>query len=202
LTDILLMQKDDIFASFNCIKLGEIQSFSPTLKTAQVRVLFKRILEDKTVVSQPLLMDCPVFTLQGGGGAIRFPITKGDQCLLLFSDRSLDTWFKTGMESAPSDKRCHSLSDGIILVGMNAQTSTLPTYKTNEVELEYAAAVLGLKGGKFKLKNATTDLLSLLNLFFTALEGITDANNVPLSSASIAAIEAFKTQFATLLYST
>jgi hypothetical protein len=200
LTEVLLLHKDNIFASMNCVKIGQIEAFDPADKKAKVRILFKRVLADKSVVSIPALVDVPVVTLQGGGGSIRFPIAKGDQCLVFFADRDIDVWFKTGMENPPATARCHDLSDGIALVGVNALTSSLDDYKTDEVELQFGAAVLGIKGGKFRLKNGTTDLLTLLLAFINVIEALQVTGNLALTAASIAALEAFKVQFQGLLY--
>jgi hypothetical protein len=120
LKDLLDEFKMNIFRSMNCVKIGEIQSFDLTKKTATIQILFKRILADNSIQSHPQLINCPVFTLQGGGGAIQMPVQKGDICLILFADRNIDIWYSTGSESAPADNRAHSLCDGIALVGLNA----------------------------------------------------------------------------------
>lgn len=144
LTEVLFNLKLDIFATMNCVKVGQITSFDVTKKTAQVQILFRRVLPDGTIQSYPLLIDCPVYTPQGGGGALQFPITAGDQCLLLFSDRRLDEWYQTGGEAAPGDPRMHHMSDAICLVGINALNSSLANYPTDRVVLSY-------KGSRFEL---------------------------------------------------
>src|SRR5690348_9301992 len=119
LPDAFEKLKADIFKGINCVKIGIIQKFNVSQKTAEVQLVFKRVLPDKTIKELPILVDCPVYTPQGGGGALRFPIAKGDQCIVLFSDRNLDNWFSSGGVGAPYDDRCHDLSDGICLVGVN-----------------------------------------------------------------------------------
>lgn len=141
---VLQNLKLDIFSTLNCVKIGSIQSFDVTKKTAQVQILFKWTLPTGTTQSQPVLVDVPVFTLQGGGGAIQFPIQAGDQCLILFSDRRIDEWFQNGAEVVPGDPRMHDLSDGIALVGLNALNSKLPPYPTDQVVLSYQGTNLAL----------------------------------------------------------
>ncbi len=131
LLDAFGQLKLDITRTMNCVKIGSIQSFDRTKKTAQVQILFKRVLNDGTQADYPILVDCPVFTLQGGGGAIQFPIAAGDNCLILFSDRNLDAWFSNGTASAPFDARCHDLSDGLCLVGINSLGSSLDAYQAS-----------------------------------------------------------------------
>jgi hypothetical protein len=200
-TDTLFSLKDDIFRSLNCVRVGEIQSFDGVKKTAEVQILTKRVLPNGKVQSYPLLVDCPVFTLQGGGGAIEMPITKGDQCIILFSDRNLDAWYKNGSEAAPFDSRTHDLSDGIVLVGLTALTSTLADYTDEELKIIYGGAKIAINNlDQITIRNQTTSLLTLLDGLIDVIAGITDANNVPLSGTSIAALAAYKTVLATFLY--
>ena len=200
LTDALLQLKQDIFRTLHCVKVGQIQSFDATKKTAQVQILFKRVLNDGTIADYPILADCPIFTLQGGGGAIQFPIQAGDQCLLFFSDRNIDAWFQSGGSSAPFDARCHDLSDGFALVGINALSSSLPAYAAGQTTLAYNGAKIILQGGLLSLANGTTSLLTLLQNLATILEGATiDTTHGVFSGTTITAITDWALSLAGLL---
>ncbi len=174
------------------------------------------MLPNGDIQSYKPLVDCPVFTLQGGGGAIQFPISAGDQCLVLFSDRRIDEWYQNGSESAPGDPRLHDLSDGIALVGINALNSTLAPTPTDRVILSYGgsqfeltatgwnfvgtgSAEIDLSGAIVTIKNNVTTLLTLMNQLITVIEAIQVTGPLPLTPASIAALEAQKLQLATLL---
>lgn len=203
LTDTLMAHKRDIFFDLKSIAIGEIQSFDTSQKTASIQILFKTMVPDgnaSKIVSYPILVDCPVFTLQGGGGAIEMPIQAGDQCIVLFADRNIDAWFKNGAEALPPDNRTHDLSDGIALVGINALTSTLADYTTAELKISYAGAKIAQFGGRVTIQNQTQSLLTLISGLIDVIAAITDANNIPLSSASIAALQAQKILFQALLY--
>lgn len=202
LSDAMARLKSDILKSVNCVKVGRIQSFDGAKKTASVQILFKRVAPGGMAVSYPVLIDCPVFTLQGGGGSIKFPIAQGDHCLVLFADRNIDAWYENGTEEVPFDARLHDLSDGICLVGLNALTSSLSAYPSGEALYELDGAELGLKDGLIKVKSATTDLLTLIEGLIDVLKGIsTVPGGGPLNAASIAALEAQKLFFQGLLYS-
>lgn len=208
LTDVLRRLKSDTLRTLNCVKVGVIDSFDPDKRTAMVQIAFKRVVPDPQnppngtkLQSYPVLVDCPVVTIQGGGGALTFPIKQGDECLVLFSDANLDAWFKNGGEAAPFDGRVHDLSDGIVLVGLNSLANALAVaVVAGETALAFDGAKLGLKTGKLTLANETTDLLTLLILFIDTLKTLQVVGNIALTPASIAALEAFKLQFQTLLY--
>lgn len=145
LLDALRRLQRETFKTLNCVKVGQINRFDGTKKTAEVQILFKRVLPGDQVASYPVLVDVPIFTLQGGGVAVQMPITQGDQCLVLFSDRNLDIWFQNGAEAAPLNDRCHDLSDGIALVGLNALNSAMPAYPTDEARIISGVARVGVK---------------------------------------------------------
>lgn len=220
LSDVLALHKKDIFSSFNCVKVGEINSFDGVKKTATIQILFKRQYPDGTIASYPLLLDCPVFTLQGGGGYIQMPIQAGDQCIVLFSDRALDDWYTNGSQSVPSSKRMHDFSDGIAIVGINPVNKLIPETPNDKVVISYqgtslaldatgvifsgtGGAEIDLESGIVTIKNMTTTLLTLMNNFITLLEAAQvkgpGADIYPFTPAFIALLEAYKAQFATLL---
>jgi hypothetical protein len=218
LSDVLTNLKQDIFSTLNCVKIGSVKQYDATKKTAQVQICFKRVLPDSTLLSYPLLIDVPVFTLQGGGGYVQVPVSAGDECLLLFSDRRIDEWFVNGagQQSAPGDPRMHDLSDGIALVGINALNSTLPATPTNKVRIGYtggtieidassvklvgvAGAEIDLAGAIVTIRNGTTTLLTQMQTLISAIEAIQVTGPLSLTPASVAALEAVKLQMATLL---
>lgn len=216
LTEVLSIFKLDVLSTLHCVKIGSIKSYDGETHTAQVQIVFKRVLPNKDAVDYPLLIDVPVFTLQGGGAALQVPVSAGDPCILLFSDRQMDEWYQDGGQSAPGTPRLHDMSDAIALVGINPVNGNLPStasdkailsYKGNSVELDAThlnlvstgGAELDLIGQIATLKNTTTTLLTLLNGLITVMEGLQVNGPIPLTAASIASLEAYKTTLATLL---
>ncbi len=125
LDDVLAELKFEIFAQLNCIQIGKIEKFTKGDQSAEIQIMVKRQKNETEIVSYPVLVDCPVFVLQGGGAYLDMPIAKGDFCLVLFNDRDIDTWWTAAQEAEPATRRKHSLSDGIALVGLNPKTSAL-----------------------------------------------------------------------------
>lgn len=122
---VLRELKSEIFAQLNCIQIGKIEKFTAGDQSAEIQIMVKRRIDDTEIRSYPVLVDCPVFVLQGGGAYLDMPIAKGDYCLVLFNDRNIDTWWTAAQEAEPATRRKHSLSDGIALVGLNPKTSAL-----------------------------------------------------------------------------
>ena len=195
LYDLLQLLKQDVLKTLNCAKVGMIQSFDSAKKTAVVQIAFKIVRPNGTLQSYPVLVDCPIYTPQGGGAALTFPITAGDECLVLFSDSNLDAWYFSGGQAAPYDNRVHDLSDAIVLVGLNSLAGVVVSYLTNEVALQYLGAKVGLKGGRATVQNATKNLSTILSTVFTAL-----AADPALSAGTVTALTTAVTDLGVLLY--
>ena len=124
LDDVLVELKQEIFSTLNCVQIGQIQSYNAAEQTAEIQLQVKVRVNPTTISDYPVLIDCPVFVLQGGGAYIDFPIGQGDYCIVLFNDRNIDIWWDSATVAAPENRRKHSLSDGIALVGINPVTAT------------------------------------------------------------------------------
>jgi len=139
LRSLLTDLKKEIFYGLNCHQVGVINSFNPTTQTATVQIQVLRNIGN-TQVAYPLLTDCPVIFPGGGGAYMTFPVAKGDPCLVLFNDRDLDLWFTTGNVVGPNSARAHSLSDGIVLVGIRNKTNPPPYTANDAVMLAFGTA--------------------------------------------------------------
>lgn len=80
------------------------------------------------------------------------PIAQGDECLVLFNDRALDTWFQSGVNAPLPSSRLHSFSDAIVLVGLRSQIRSIQNYDTQRVVLRNGAAKVAI-GDKIEISN-------------------------------------------------
>lgn len=157
----------------------------------------------------PELLSCPVVTIQGGGVGFVPPVAAGDKCLLVFSDRAINTWFTTGQPNPLPSMRMHDISDGFALVGLNSLRNPLVTSlavlgEGGLCETKASAPTIGAKVAinpathKISISNGVAganSLLLILTTVFTAL-----AADPGLDGASHAALAAANAALATLLY--
>lgn len=144
LKDLLELFRKQIFLDLNCHHVGTIQTFDKTKQMATATInyektYFERNEETQTYdpvqVKYPILIDCPCLVTGGGGGAITFPIRKGDECIILFNDRDLDTWLQSGATTASNNTgRLHSFSDGMIIVGLRSMANVIDDYADDATE--------------------------------------------------------------------
>lgn len=122
---------------------GIIESFDPVAQTASVQPAIKRVFKtqeaDKEILTPtdlPILINVPVVQPRGGGFSLTFPIAKGDECLLIFCERSIDYWHQNSGIQLPGGKRFHHLSDAIAYVGLSSIPKKVPDYDPVNVQIK------------------------------------------------------------------
>ena len=96
-----------------------VQSYNSANNTveAQPAIRERVINEDGSIqyANLPLLINVPVVFPSAGKISITFPLSRGDECLVIFSDLAIDNfWLKSGVQN-PVEVRRHDLSDGIAI---------------------------------------------------------------------------------------
>lgn len=127
---------------------GLIQSFDATKMTCVVKPAIKALStvgKVQSFVGMPLLLDCPVIFPSAGGFSLTFPIAAGDECLVIFSSRCIDSWWALGGEQNPFEYRMLDLSDGFVLPGPRSKPRVLSAVSTTEVQLRNDAGTAVVK---------------------------------------------------------
>ncbi len=104
---------------------GIIEDFDPVRMTCTVQPAIDSQVRDESGIvrsqPRPLLSDCPVQFPAGGGCSLTFPVEKGDECLVVFASRCIDSWWQSGDIQGQAEVRMHDLSDGFALLGFRSQ---------------------------------------------------------------------------------
>lgn len=108
-------------SDFNCMRIGIIQSFYPETLTADVLITNKKSLglnvdgtqkvRDYALIEAKICYCNPFET---------FPLKQGDECILLFSDREIESWFINGDVNPEGHTRMHDLTDAVAIVGIRS----------------------------------------------------------------------------------
>jgi hypothetical protein len=89
----------------------------------------------KQLVNLPLLVDIPIVWPRAGGFALTFPIAAGDEVLVVFASRCIDSWWQSGGVGAPAEARMHDLSDGFAILAPTSQPKKLTGVSSTNVQL-------------------------------------------------------------------
>lgn len=92
---------------------GVFTSVSSDLRHGSVQPSVAR----QNSAADPTVPDVPILFPTFGDGRITWPVSEGDPCLLIFSDRSLDEWDRAGGGGAvePVDNRTHDITDAVAI---------------------------------------------------------------------------------------
>lgn len=86
-------------------------------------------------VDLPQVPDVPIHFPGGGGVSLTFPITAGDEGLLMISRSSIDAYQQSGGEQQQVDLRPHDLSNAYAMVGTRTQATSLDSVSDGATEL-------------------------------------------------------------------
>ncbi|WP_221775428.1 Gp138 family membrane-puncturing spike protein [Pseudomonas sp. MSSRFD41] len=118
---------------------GIIQSFNAAAMTCVVQPAIQSFVTDDNgamvLTNLPLLTDCPVQFPAGGGCTLTFPVVAGDECLVVFASRCIDSWWQSGGIQAQAELRMHDLSDGFALLGFRSQPRVIGGISLQAVQL-------------------------------------------------------------------
>jgi hypothetical protein len=167
LTDVLCNWFANFSESFNCIKIGKIVSVNTSNQTVDVQVLHKRIYAPNLIKRElrdyPLLKSVPFVVLGGGNSYLTFPISVGDNCLLLFNDYEIDRWWDTGENLPSTFDRKHDISDAFALVGVHSMVDLIQGY-SQYVKLKYSESSYIEVGDSVNINNEQTNVSGKLDV--------------------------------------
>jgi len=120
-----------------------IDSVDLTEQTVSAQPTIKGTVKNQdgttTEVDLPLLVDVPVMFPRAGGFALTFPIAEGDECLVVFASRCIDSWWQSGGIQSQAEKRMHDLSDGFCFLAPTSQPNKLANVSTQHTDLRNEA---------------------------------------------------------------
>lgn len=87
-------------------------------KTVNCRPVINRVVSGAEV-ELPEFIEVPPIILKGGQSYTAYPISVGDYCLVLVTERCYDRWWAGQDFIRPLEMRMHDYSDGFALVGIN-----------------------------------------------------------------------------------
>lgn len=155
--------------NLRCCIPGVIQQYDPKTNTASIQPAIREeiVNEDNTVqyMNLPILVNVPIIFPSCSIGSIKMLLKKGDECLVLFSDLSIDNFWKYANVQNPIEVRRHDLSDGIAIPCVLSQPNTKPFNGTGmEITSEDSKISITKDGITFSDKNGTITLEQMIKL--------------------------------------
>lgn len=124
LTQLTNSLKENINKELNCCKVAKIIEFNPIDFTVKCKIMNKKLMGINKDGSQKL-NDYPIVyarlhNIGYGNVGITHHIQEGQEGILLFNDRELETWFLTGDTGLLKYDRMHDLTDALFICGFHS----------------------------------------------------------------------------------
>lgn len=105
----------------NCMRIGIIKEFYPDSLTVKVLIANKKVIGQNPDGTQKVRDYAPIIAkVCYANPFCTFPITEGMECILLFSDREIESWFINGSVNPRGYERMHDLTDAVAIVGIRS----------------------------------------------------------------------------------
>ena len=120
-----------VFETMNCCKIGKVIAVDSVNQTVDCEIMTKETIPQKggeRIVSYPEILKVPFVVIGGGNSYISFPISVGDEALIIFNDFDYTRWQETGEAHPALFRRHHDLSDGIALIGLRNVNRLIQNY--------------------------------------------------------------------------
>lgn len=114
---------------------GIVQSYDAQKQLATVRPALKRTYADGTIIELPLLTNIPVVHPRANNAHIHLPIKQGDSVMVIFAERSIESWLSQGGVVDPDDPRKHHLSDAYCYPGLYPDNTPFVVTDTQAIEI-------------------------------------------------------------------
>lgn len=166
-----------------------VVSFDPATQTIVAQPNIREKVVDPATgsiqwIALPQLLDVPVYFPGTDEFCFDFTPKPGSECMVVFCDTNIDSWFESGGIQNYTMRRRHDLSDGVAYVGFRSKPNAIPSGTTDGI------AIRALDGsGYIRLSNGSLVGAGDSDSFDPALLGFTQA----VISGGGASIELSKT---------
>lgn len=140
---------------------GVIQSFDRSTQTVTVQLSIReKVLQDGAEMDMdiPLLVDVPIVLPRAGAYSLIMVPRAGDECLVVFCDLCIDSWWQSGGIQNQADSRRHDLSDGFAILGVWSQPNIVSNFPKSGIALQADNGSVGvfIHDDKIELKGRVT----------------------------------------------
>jgi len=146
---ILEFSLHNLHTSIPCV----VETFNSN-GTVNATPAIKRVLvEDNEEITLPTLSDIPIIYPSVGKYRITFPIEKGDEGMLVFSEREINQFVEKGDVTRPLMYRKHNISDAVFIPALisKGKRNNVPASEGLVLEEINGGAKIELINGKIKL---------------------------------------------------
>ena len=147
-------------SELNCMRIGVIQEFNAENLTVQVQIAGKRTIGLNPDGTQKVRDYAPIYAkVCYCNPFITHEIKAGEECILLFSDREIESWFINGDNNPEAYTRMHDLTDAIAIVGIRSLPKMIEIIR-DCLNLFYGNSNIKIAENQIDINTTTTNITS------------------------------------------
>lgn len=159
LTETLYTVLEKAGKELNCMRVGIIQTFYADDLTVDVLLANKKTLNlnadgTQNVKNYALIRAKVCYCTP----YITYPLKAGDECILLFSDREIESWFINGNVNPESYPRLHDLTDAVAIVGLRSLPNMI-NILTNALHLFYGSSDIQILENQININSTLLNIV-------------------------------------------
>ena len=169
----------------NCMRIGIVQEVFFDDLTVDIQFANKLTIglnEDGTpvVADYPLVRAKIVFC----NPFITCPINVGDECVVLFSDREIESWFINGEINPEAYPRMHAITDAVALFGIRSIPNMIEIL-TNALHLFYGNSDIQIQDSAINYNSTTHAINGATNITGnTTVTGVLTASSAVIQNGA------------------
>lgn len=113
--DVIKKMFNSYMSNINTAIPGLVENYNSATQRADVKPSIRKKI-DNELISYPVIANVPVQFMGSGNATFIFPLSRGDRCLIIFSQESLENYLSSpDREVDPGDNRKFSVADAICI---------------------------------------------------------------------------------------
>ena len=151
-------------SNLNCMRIAVVEEFYPEDLTVQVRIVNKRTIGTNQDGSPRVRDFAPIYAkVCYCSPFATWEIKKGDECVLLFADREIESWFINGDVNPEGYTRMHDLTDAVALFGVRSIPNMINILR-DCLNIFFGGSGIVLENGKITINATNIDINGTLTI--------------------------------------
>lgn len=151
-------------SNLNCMRIAVVDEFYPEDLTVQVRIVNKRTIGTNQDGSPRVRDFAPIYAkVCYCSPFATWEIKKGDECVLLFADREIESWFINGDVNPEGYTRMHDLTDAVALFGVRSIPNMINILR-DCLNIFFGDSGIVLENGKITINATNIDINGTLTI--------------------------------------
>ncbi len=171
----------------NCMRIGIIQEFYPESLTAKVLLVNKKTIGQNPDGTQNVRDYAPIIAkVCYCNPFCTSPLTQGMECIVLFSDREIESWFINGDTNPRGYERMHDMTDAVAIVGIRSLPQMIQIL-TDCLHLFYGQSELQVKAPELNISSPVVNIKANSQILLDAPD-ITTKGNLNIETGQSAVV--------------